>query len=213
MRHTIIFDLDDTLYPPSTEIWDRISARIYDYMIRKVGIAENEAEQTHRHYFTTYGTTMRGLMIHHHIDPEEYLTYVHEPSLGQFITANQQLRSMLLNLPQRKIIFTNASRPHAERILKGLGVEDLFHTIIDIMDVQPFCKPMNEAFQIALQKIEAVPQESIFIDDSIHNLDEAKALGLLTIQPNATKTEITSPHIKLASLLDLPAVLSKLSAQ
>lgn len=212
MHSTIIFDLDDTLYPPSTGIWDRISARIYEYMIRKVGIAESEAEQTRRHYYTTYGTTMRGLMIHHHIDPEDYLTYVHDTTLGQFITADSRLRGMLLDLPQRKVIFTNANRLHAERILQALGVEDLFQNIIDVMDVQPYCKPMNEAFQIALHKIQTPPQECVFIDDSIHNLDEAKSLGLLTIHPNAVKTEITTPHIQLATLLDLPTVLSKLPA-
>jgi len=148
---TIIFDLDDTLYPPSSHVWDLISDRIHTYMIDRIGLNPAEVVDIRQQYYQTYGTTLRGLIIHHHIEPKEYLDFVHDIPIAEKLLPNLPLQKMLKSLPQHKMIFTNSDQSHAQRVLEFLGIADHFEKIISIMDIYPYCKPMKEAFDIALQ--------------------------------------------------------------
>ncbi|MCD4752754.1 MAG: pyrimidine 5'-nucleotidase [Anaerolineaceae bacterium] len=204
---TIIFDLDDTIYPPSCHVWDMISDRIHTYMIDKIGIPHEQVSGIRSQYYQTYGTTLRGLVMHHHIDPHEYLNFVHDiPVLDQLIP-DPKVKEMLQSLPHQKYIFTNSDKNHANRILNHLDIQDQFADIVGIMDIFPSCKPMKEAFDIALKKIGQLPEECIFIDDSIKNLNQAKQLGIYTILPNANTIKIDSPHATIINLTDIPQVI------
>ena len=204
---TIIFDLDETLYRPGAGIWNKISDRIHLYMEEVVGIPHEFVIETRRKYFATYGTTMRGLITHHGIDPNDYLAYVHDFPLNGEISFDPDLYKMFANLPYELHIFTNATRTHAQRIIEVLRLNEFIHPIIDVMDVHPYCKPMEEAFDIALEKLGKRAEECIFIDDSVKNLNTANAMGLFTILPNAEETKPAKPHALLKNLVDLPLVL------
>ena len=204
---TLLFDLDDTLYTPGNGIWEQISQRIHQYMVAYCHISAEHASDVRKSYFREYGTTMRGLVIHHHIDPTHYLDFVHDFDLSPMITYDPEVYSLFAQLPHDKYIFTNASRGHAERVLDLLKIREFFISIIDVMAVQPFCKPMPEAFSIALDSLQIYPTECIFIDDSIRNLDQAKKMGLYTVQPNAELTQLTQPHATISKLTHLPRVL------
>lgn len=204
---TILFDLDDTLYTPGNGIWEQISQRIHQYMVTYCHILPEHASDVRKTYFRKYGTTMRGLVIHHHIDPAHYLDFVHDFDLSSMIAYDPALYELFTNLPYEKYIFTNASRGHAERVLRLLKIQDFFLSIVDVMNIQPFCKPMPEAFYKALDILQKEPGECIFIDDSLRNLDQAKALGFFTIHPNTDITQVTQPHTTISSLLHLPDVL------
>jgi putative hydrolase of the HAD superfamily len=204
---TILFDLDDTLYTPGNGIWEQISQRIHRYMESYCHIPAQHASEVRKTYFRKYGTTMRGLVIHHHIDPAHYLDYVHDFDVSPMVAYDPELHAMFTRLPHDKHIFTNASRDHAERILSLLQIQDFFISIVDVMNIQPFCKPMPEAFTKALDLLQKEPGECIFIDDSLRNLDQAKSMGLFTIYPNADNTQVTQPHTTISSLLHLPEVL------
>jgi putative hydrolase of the HAD superfamily len=208
---TIFFDLDDTLYPPSTGIWLLIRERMDLYMQEKLHIDPAEIPQLRHHLFETYGTTMRGLQITRHIDETEFLAYVLDVQVEQRLQPNPQLRALLLNLPQRKLIFTNSDQNHSRRVLTCLGIADCFEQVIDIQCVSPSCKPQPEAFHLALQMAaESDPSRCMLIDDSPRNLAAARELGFITVQIGGEPAQPPfSAYIQ--DILELPRVITQLS--
>ncbi|MHC1783964.1 MAG: pyrimidine 5'-nucleotidase [Anaerolineaceae bacterium] len=203
---TIFFDLDDTLYPRSSGVWPTIGKRIELFMHEKLGLSLEEIPTLRRSLFKIYGTTLRGLQMDYHIDPHDYLAYVHDIPLEQYLQPDPALREIISAYSQRKMIFTNADSKHAGRVIKTLGLDDCFEGIIDILDISPYCKPMPEAFQIALKLAgEIPPQECLFIDDNPSNLMAAAGLGFQTIcvgRPEMTPIEFKC----IPDLLSLPTV-------
>jgi putative hydrolase of the HAD superfamily len=122
MIRTILFDLDDTLYPRQAGVMEQIRASMLRYLQTRFDLSLEQADLLRHQYFSTYGTTMRGLQINHHIDPDEFLRYVHDIPLHKFLQPNPRLNAVLAAIPQDKIIFTNASREHAGRVLSILGI-------------------------------------------------------------------------------------------
>ncbi|MDO8442660.1 MAG: pyrimidine 5'-nucleotidase, partial [bacterium] len=163
---TIFFDLDDTLYPPGANLWEAIKGRMNDYMRARMNIPENEIPILREKYFLEYGTTLRGLQANHNINTDEFLAYVHDLSLKDYLTPNPTLRAIIASLPTRNLIFTNADKAHARRVLSALELNDLFDTIVDVNTVAPYCKPMPESFKIAMQIAgETDPSKCVMIDD------------------------------------------------
>ncbi|HVN53604.1 MAG TPA: pyrimidine 5'-nucleotidase [Anaerolineaceae bacterium] len=206
---TLFFDLDDTLYPPTTGIWSLIRQRMDLYMAEKLSIDPLVIPGLRRHLFETYGTTMRGLQVTYHIDETEYLAYVHDVQVEQRLQPDLKLRAMLLSLPYRRLIFTNSDQNHAGRVLRCLGIEDCFEQVIDIRLVAPSCKPQPEAYLLALNCAgENDPRSCLLADDSPRNLATARALGFITVQIGG---EPASPpfdaHVQ--SVLDLPQALTR----
>ena len=210
---TIFFDLDDTLYPPDSGVWEAVGDRILDFMHHEVGIPRDNIIETRMELFNKYGTTLRGLNINYGIDIYKYLAYVHDVPLTQYIQPNPDLRSILQQYSARKFIFTNADKPHARRTLNVLGIEDCFDGMVDVLDVQPFCKPDPEAFAIALKIAgETDFKQCILVDDHEQNLQVARQLGIFTIKPHSC-TKTTAADACIASINDLPEVLDPLFKQ
>src|SRR3546814_20349672 len=74
---SLIFDLDNTRYPPSAKLFDLIDDRMGAFIMRLLGCDAVEARRVQKDYFHDHGTTMAGLMRHHGVDPEHFLTDVH----------------------------------------------------------------------------------------------------------------------------------------
>ncbi len=179
---TIFFDLDDTLYPPSAGLWKQIKTRIGLYMRERMNIPPNEVESLREKYFLQYGTTLRGLQTHHRIDTEDFLAFVHDLPLHEYLAPNPTLRDIIASLPTVNLIFTNADIHHARRVLSALGLSDLFQKIIDVNALAPYCKPMPESFQIAMQAAgETDPSKCVMIDDIQRTTRAAKAQGLFSV--------------------------------
>ncbi|MBC7879323.1 MAG: pyrimidine 5'-nucleotidase [Anaerolineales bacterium] len=179
---TIFFDLDDTLYPSNTGLWKAIKGRMNDYMRDHMGFDEKEIPQLREKYFLQYGTTLRGLQAHHKIDTDEYLAYVHDLPLKDYLLPNSDLRSIIASLPTRNLIFTNADIHHAQRALTVLNLSDLFSTIVDVNAVAPHCKPMPGSFEIAMQLAgETEPSRCVMIDDINRTTRAAKEAGIFSI--------------------------------
>ena len=182
---TIFFDLDDTLYPSNTGLWKAIKERMNIYMRERMGFPENQISYIREKYFLQYGTTLRGLQAHHEIDVQDFLAFVHDLPLKEYLTPNPTLRSIIASLPTRNLIFTNADVPHADRVLTVLGLRDLFEIIVDVNAIDPYCKPMPESFQIAMQAAgETDPSKCVMIDDIHRTTRAAKEAGLLSILYN-----------------------------
>jgi putative hydrolase of the HAD superfamily len=181
MIHTILFDLDDTLYPRRVGIMEQIRILILRYLRVQLHLSPEEAEALRQHYLQTYGTTMRGLQIDYHIDPDEYLRYVHDVPLHEYLQPNPDLDAALTSIPQAKIVFTNASREHAERVLNLLGIRRHFSRIVDVRDMDYESKPQPAAYRRTCDLLDVRPGECLLVEDSVRNLHPAKALGMVTV--------------------------------
>ena len=179
---TIFFDLDDTLYPSNAGLWLAIKNRMNDYMRERMNIPANEIPALREKYYLQYGTTLHGLQKHHQIDVDDYLAYVHDLPLGNYLTPDSGQRSVIASLPTRNLIFTNADSSHAERVLAALNLRDLFSIIVDVNTVAPYCKPMLESFAIAMKAAgETDPARCVMIDDLTRTTRAAKSAGMFSI--------------------------------
>jgi len=179
---TVFFDLDDTLYPASSGLWPALKTRMSDYMRVQMGFPADEIPSLRERYYREYGTTLRGLEANHSIDVQDFLAYVHDVPLKDYLRPDPAQREAIRALKARRLIFTNADAPHARRVLAALGLEDLFEAIVDINAMTPWCKPMPEAFALAMRAAgETDPSRCVLIDDLPHNLQAARAQGLYTV--------------------------------
>jgi putative hydrolase of the HAD superfamily len=202
---TLFFDLDDTLYPSSLGLWQEIRARMGRYMVDVLGMPADVAPGIRRMYYETYGTTLRGLQIHHQVDPDDYLRYVHDLPLERYLRPDPELRALLLSLPQRRWIFTNADADHARRVMALLGVQDCFDGIIDIRALNFVCKPQPAAFRRALELAgDPEPQQCVLLDDSAGNLEAARQMGFVTVWVSQNGSSQSSAQATISSLLELP---------
>ena len=152
------------------------------YMRERLLIPEMDVPVLREQYFKMYGTTLRGLQERHKVDKDDFLAYVHDLPLKDFLTPNPIVREVLASLPARKLIFTNADVHHARRVLTVLQLDDLFDGIVDVNAVAPYCKPMPESFAIA-QDIadEPDPRKCVMIDDLPRTTRTALDVGMASL--------------------------------
>ncbi len=204
---TIFFDLDDTLYPASTGLWGAIKERMNLYMRDRMGFDPAEIPHLRERYYRQYGTTLRGLQAHHEIDTQDFLAFVHDLPLGDYLQPNPDLCEIIAALGTRNLIFTNADTAHARRVLKALELDDCFEKVVDVNAVAPYCKPMPESFRIAMRVAgENEPGRCVMIDDLPRTTRAAREAGWYSIlfgqatpHPDADAT--------LSAWRDLPAIL------
>ena len=179
---TIFFDLDDTLYPADCGLWPVIRDRIGLFMVEQLNISSEEMPGLRRTLFEQYGTTLRGLQHQFSFSVSDFLAFVHDVPLSKYLKPDPELKLVLAKLPVRKYIFTNADVNHAKRVLKALDLEDCFEGIIDVVAMNPYCKPMPASFKIAMQTAgELDPSRCVMIDDIHRTTRAARELGLFSI--------------------------------
>ncbi len=176
-----LFDLDDTMYPKSAGVMDIVSQRIDAYMALRLGLDGDTIKRLRPRYWKQYGTTMRGLHLEFGINPNDYLSYVHDFSVVEWLAPNEDLRRALDVLPWHKAVFTNAPAEHAREVLRVLGIEACFDHIFDIRSTGYIGKPDPSAYSCVLSELEAAAEECITFDDSPANLRTAGQLGMITV--------------------------------
>jgi len=205
---TIFFDLDNTLYPASTGLWQTLKERMNAYMRDRLGLPTADIPGLREKYFREYGTTLRGLQANHSVDAQDFLTYVHDVALQDYLRPDPDQRAVLAGLPTRNLIFTNADLPHARRVLGILELEDCFTDIIDINRMDPYCKPDPRAFALAMKLAgESDPGRCVMIDDLPHTTRAAMALGLYTLLYGAG-LQGTDADATLTDWRNLPSLLN-----
>ncbi|MBI9052026.1 MAG: pyrimidine 5'-nucleotidase [Anaerolineaceae bacterium] len=205
----MLFDLDDTLYSGDSGLWIAIKENIYHFMIQKLGIPADEVHELRETLFKKYGTTFKGLSMSYEFEKQDYMDFVHNVPLEDYISKNVALRNMLVKYPVKKYIFTNADANHARRVTDILGVRDLFEKqIIDVLDMFPYCKPMPEAFEhVRSQTGNYKPDEIVFVDDSMPNIETAHKLGFQVVWMNRNKDGKHALYPTIQDILELPNVL------
>lgn len=137
----LLFDLDDTLYPVSAGLAAGVLNNIKDYMVEKLGIDKEKIPELCNLLYKNYGTTMAGIRaIGYDFDYDEYHSFVHGRLPYDNLKPDPVLRTLLLSLPIRKLIFTNADKIHAAKALSKLGLEDCFEGIICFETLNPVHK-------------------------------------------------------------------------
>jgi putative hydrolase of the HAD superfamily len=183
----VLFDLDDTVYARDKGLMDLISRRISEYMEQRLGMDPKTVKELRQRYYERYGTTGRGLFIHHSLDLEDYFSFVHDVPVEELLRRDGDLDQMLEGLDAEKVIFTNATTRHARRVLRALGIERHFARIIDIHDLEFIPKPDIRAYKKVLKLLKARPEECMLVEDRVRNLTPGKALGMSTVLVGGTE--------------------------
>jgi putative hydrolase of the HAD superfamily len=177
----IIFDLDDTLYPRDSGLMQEVGRRIQVWLCDYLELTWEEAIALRREYFQRYGTTLGGLMAEHSVDARDYLAFVHDIPVEEYLDPDPALAAMLGAIPLRKAVYTNATSEYARQVVRALGVADHFDRVIGIEEVELRNKACREAYEHTLALLNIPGCECIMVEDTAHNLWQAKALGLTTV--------------------------------
>jgi putative hydrolase of the HAD superfamily len=175
-----IFDLDNTLYPASANLFAQIDRRIGAYVADRFAVDAAEAHRIQKRYFHDHGTTLAGLMAEHDVDPHDYLARVHDVELD-VIEENAPLAAAIARLPGEKFVFTNADAAYAGRVLERLGLSESFAGIHDVHACGYVPKPHPDAYAGMCAAFGIDPAQSLFADDMARNLKPAKAIGIATL--------------------------------
>jgi len=177
----LVFDLDDTLYPAGSGLFYEVGDLIHRYLHERMGFPEEEVAQVRRRYYEQYGTTLRGLQVHHQVDVDDYLRFVHDVDVSHYLQPDLALDAALNSLPQEKVLFTNATAEYAARVMAVLGVERHFRRIVDIYAVDFHCKPSPKAYHTLLETLSARGPECLLVEDNLRNLRIGNELGMRTV--------------------------------
>ncbi|MCF1708503.1 pyrimidine 5'-nucleotidase [Tabrizicola sp. J26] len=177
---TWVFDLDNTLYPPSARLFDQIEVRMIDWVMEALRVDRPEADRLRRHYWMTYGTTLAGLMAEHGVDPAPYLTHVHDISFDSLV-ADAVLARRIAALPGRRIVYTNGCAPYAERVIAARGLSGLFDAVYGVEHAGFRPKPERRAFETVFASDGLDPARAAMFEDDPRNLAAPHEMGMRTV--------------------------------
>ena len=196
-----IFDLDNTLYPASVNLFGQINTKMSNYIMKLVNVDQETAEKMRAEYWKKYGTSLAGLMQNYEIDPNDFLKVVHDIDFS-VLPKDLDLLDALNNLPGRKLVYTNGSVPYAREVLKYRGLLSVFNEIYGIEDATYIPKPFPEAFEIIFSKAKIVPNRSAMFEDEERNLVVPFRLGLKTILVSDMKSNEKYVNYSIKHLSD-----------
>lgn len=202
-----VIDLDNTLYTADSGVFARMDQRMTAFVARELGVDPAEADRLRVKYWRQYGTTLRGMMLHHGMEAEPFLHDVHDIDAHEILKPDVALDAALARLPGRKVIHTNGIREHAERILNILGVAHHFAAIYDIRFNHYIPKPDKNTLAMLIHAEGCQPEHTLVVDDMEENLSIARDLGCKTVWI----THATDGHwdYHLPSIHTLPEKLNR----
>ncbi len=181
-----VFDLDNTLYSPSCRLFAQIDVKMRSFISELLVVDSDEAYALQKKYFREHGTTLSGLMKIHNVKPELFLDFVHDLDVT-VIPHNPDLGQALEKLPGRKIVFTNGTVAHAQRVLARIGVQQHIDEIFDIVHAGYVPKPQVEAFDRFVDKHRIDPEHAAMFEDLDRNLAPAHEMGMTTVLVRASE--------------------------
>ncbi|MGO4916454.1 pyrimidine 5'-nucleotidase [Pseudogemmobacter sp. W21_MBD1_M6] len=187
-----VFDLDNTLYPPSARLFDLIEVRMTAYVMDALGVDKGTANRLRSEYWRDYGTTLAGLMDVHGVDPAPYLTDVHDIPMDALMP-DATLAARIRALPGRKIVYTNGSAPYAERVIAARGLSGLFDAVYGVEHAGFRPKPEPRAFQTVFAADGIDTSRAAMFEDDPRNLAAPHAMGMQCVHVAPDRLE--APHI------------------
>ena len=185
---TWIFDLDNTLYPASCRLFDQIDQRMGQFIAGLLGVDRTEARKVQKDYFFRYGTTLAGLMAEHGVNPDEFLTFVHDIDHSP-VPRDETLIAAVDDLPGKKYICTNGTVAHASDVLSAIGFDGHFDDIFDIkaFDYEP--KPARHPYQLMTERAGFEPSRAAMFEDIARNLEIPHDMGMTTVLVTGDENE------------------------
>ena len=178
--NTWIFDLDNTLYSADSGIFQQVHTLMGKFVSKLLNIDIKKAKDLQRKYYRQHGTTLRGMMDNHNVDPDHFLSKVHQLDYS-IVGPNFKLNKELKKLKGRKIIFTNANRQHVKDILMRLELTNLFDEIFDIKTANYIPKPEASPYEQIIREFNIEPITAVMFDDIAKNLVPAKNVGFASV--------------------------------
>jgi putative hydrolase of the HAD superfamily len=175
-----IFDLDNTLYPAGSPVWPQIDARITAFVAGLFGIDGMSARALQKYYYQRYGTTLRGLMIEHDLDPAVFLDFAHDIDRSA-LRADAALAAAITALPGRRYILTSGSHGHAMKTTARLKIDHLFDAVFDIAAGDFIPKPDERTYHRFLEHFGIAPEKAAMFEDIARNLEVPHRLGMTTV--------------------------------
>jgi putative hydrolase of the HAD superfamily len=193
-----VFDLDNTIYPAHQSLFPRVASRMIDWIEQNFKLEREQAEALKTRLFLEYGTTMNGLSSEYSVEPEDFLSYVHDIDLSD-LSYDKELDAGMSALPGKKYIYTNGTVLHASRILEAYGIGHHFEFIFDIFASNHLPKPALQPYQDFLAQSEINPKQAVMIEDMARNLEPAAKLGMQTVwlmaEHSWAKKGATEPYV------------------
>lgn len=182
-----IFDLDNTLYPRHSNLFMQMDEKMTAYLANLLGLEREEARARQKHFYRTYGTTLRGLMVEHGITPDDFLDYVHDLD-HSVLEPDPKLDAMIAALPGHAYVFTNGTKKHAEAVLARLGVSSPFRHVFDILSADLLPKPARGTYEKFIAETGIDPTRAAMFEDLTRNLAVPHQMGMITtlITPRGT---------------------------
>jgi putative hydrolase of the HAD superfamily len=177
---TWIFDLDNTLYSADSGIFQQVHTLMGNFVSKHLNIEIKEAKELQKKYYKQHGTTLRGMMDNHGVDPDQFLSEVHKLDYS-IIRPNEKLNIELEKIKGRKIIYTNANLEHANNVLDKLELTHMFKEIFDIKNANYIPKPEITPYDKIIKNFEIEPSSAIMFDDIAKNLVPAKKVGFTSV--------------------------------
>lgn len=192
---TWVFDLDNTLYPPEMALFDQINIRMTDWVMKVAGVDRAAAEGLRHRYWREHGTTLAGLMAHHAVDTDAYLDDVHRIDFS-VITPDPGLARAIAALPGRRIVYTNGTKPYAERVLTHRGLSGLFDAVYGVEHANLVPKPQRAAFETVFARDGLTPARAAMFEDDPRNLRVPHEMGMRTVHvaPEAEPADYIAHH-------------------
>ncbi|MGM4979756.1 MULTISPECIES: pyrimidine 5'-nucleotidase [Rhizobium] len=175
-----VFDLDNTLYPHHVDLFAQIDKNMTAYVSALLQMEREEARKLQKQYYLDHGTTLQGLMLHHGIDPNDFLEKAHAIDYSALMP-QPELAAAIKALPGRKFIFTNGSVKHAEATAGALGILDNFDDIFDIVAADYVPKPAGSTYDKFMSLNRVDTKRAAMFEDLPRNLTVPKALGMKTV--------------------------------
>jgi putative hydrolase of the HAD superfamily len=177
---TWVFDLDNTLYPHHLNLWQQVDERIRAYIANFLKVSHDEAFRVQKDYYKRYGTSMRGMMTEHGMNPDEYLAFVHHIDHSP-LEPNPALGAAIEQLPGRKLILTNGTRAHADAVMRRLEIHEKFEDVFDIIAAELEPKPLPQTYDRFLKAHGVNPARAAMFEDLARNLTVPHSLGMTTV--------------------------------
>ena len=178
--NTWIFDLDNTLYSADSGIFQQVHRLMGEFISNNLNMEISEAKKLQSKYYKQHGTTLRGMMDNHGVDPDYFLDEVHRLDYS-IVGPNQLLNDELEKLEGRKIIYTNANKNHVLDVLKRINLSDYFDEIFDIKLANYIPKPEIKPYEQIIELFKIDASSSAMFDDIAKNLVPAKKVGFIPV--------------------------------
>ncbi|HEY3300077.1 MAG TPA: pyrimidine 5'-nucleotidase [Methylophilaceae bacterium] len=199
-----VFDLDDTLHDASSHIFPVMNRAMTQYIMDELKLDEPAAFQLRQHYWRIYGATLKGLMRHHNVDPHHFLHQTHAfMDLPNMVVQTKGLKHIIQQLSGRKVVFTNAPIAYALRVLKLMGIEDIFEHVFSVESSQFHPKPSPRGFAKMLKTIRAQAHHCVMIEDTLSALMTAKRLGMKTVYVSKTLTKPSFVDVRISNITQI----------